>query len=304
MDVLRTRPSIKEQQLRSRIEQTVNLKQLFKVIDSRPETSGAGVVYIDNMFTIVRLRDFTATCRINPIFIILREPMKNQTSFEFAKTIKQEESKSKFNQELLSASISCVGAAIGWIGVIGSGLTVPISGPAGVTMSYISYAATAAATAQCSIGVARTFMASKSPEKLSNLDNNEWYQNTTKALDYISLAGAGASGYQTTRMVLSLKQTTGKGIQEVLKGLNRQERARLTKEIVRRNLPSFSNKARKQLVLAGLIPKRYSQATVSASVSHQLLDAIGGSVSIIGSSYSGEVKNLAIGIYEELKVEY
>ncbi len=43
MDVLRTRPSIKEQQLRSRIEQTVNLKQLFKVIDSRPETSGQGL---------------------------------------------------------------------------------------------------------------------------------------------------------------------------------------------------------------------------------------------------------------------
>lgn len=44
MDALGIRPSIKEQQLRSRMEQTVNLKQLFKVIDSRPETSGAGVI--------------------------------------------------------------------------------------------------------------------------------------------------------------------------------------------------------------------------------------------------------------------
>ncbi|MCV5647535.1 hypothetical protein OFN55_32935, partial [Escherichia coli] len=82
------------------------------------------------------------------------------------------------------------------------------------------------------------------------------------------------------------------------------ERTRLTKEIIRKNLPSISNKARKQLMLSGEIPKRYSQATISASISHQLLDAIGGSISIVGSGYSGELRNLAIGIYEELKVEY
>ncbi|WP_333909913.1 hypothetical protein [Vibrio diabolicus] len=220
------------------------------------------------------------------------------------KKIKQEESKSRFNQELLSASISCIGAAIGWIGVVGSGLTIPVSGPVGVTMSYISHAATVAATAQCAIGVARTRMVSKSPDKLSDIDSNEWYQNTTKALDYISLAGAGASGYQTIKMVQSLKQTTKKGVPEILKGLNRQERTRLTKEIIRKNLPSISNKARKQLMLSGEIPKRYSQATISAFISHQLLDAIGGSISIVGSGYSGELRNLAIGIYEELKVEY
>ncbi|NMS57873.1 hypothetical protein HKB33_00345, partial [Vibrio parahaemolyticus] len=62
MDVLRTRPSIKEQQLRSRIEQTVNLKQLFKVIDSRPETSGAGVIYIAGDSTVISLRKFNSSC--------------------------------------------------------------------------------------------------------------------------------------------------------------------------------------------------------------------------------------------------
>ncbi|MBS9924744.1 hypothetical protein R7Q46_08970 [Vibrio sp. 811] len=268
MEALLTRPSIKEQQLRLKIEQIVNVNQLFSVIDAKPETSGAGVIYIDNKFTVVRLRDFKSTCHINPTFIILREPIKLQSSQEFAKKIKQEESKSRFNQELLSASISCIGAAIGWI------------------------------------GVARTRMVSKSPDKLSDIDSNEWYQNTTKALDYISLAGAGASGYQTIKMVQSLKQTTKKGVPEILKGLNRQERTRLTKEIIRKNLPSISNKARKQLMLSGEIPKRYSQATISASISHQLLDAIGGSISIVGSGYSGELRNLAIGIYEELKVEY
>ncbi|MCR9575906.1 hypothetical protein NB501_10615 [Vibrio alginolyticus] len=304
MEALLTRPSIKEQQLRLKIEQIVNVNQLFSVIDAKPETSGAGVIYIDNKFTVVRLRDFKSTCHINPTFIILREPIKLQSSQEFAKKIKQEESKSRFNQELLSASISCIGAAIGWIGVVGSGLTIPVSSPVGVTMSYISHAATVAATAQCAIGVARTRMVSKSPDKLSDIDSNEWYQDTTKALDYISLAGAGASGYQTIKMVQSLKQTTKKGVPEILKGLNRQERTRLTKEIIRKNLPSISNKARKQLMLSGEIPKRYSQATISASISHQLLDAIGGSISIVGSGYSGELRNLAIGIYEELKVEY
>ena len=40
MEALLTRPSIKEKQLRLKIEQIVNINQLLNVIGSKPKTSG------------------------------------------------------------------------------------------------------------------------------------------------------------------------------------------------------------------------------------------------------------------------
>lgn len=116
MDVLRTRPSIKEQQLRSRIEQTVNLKQLFKVIDSRPETSGEGVIYIAGDSTIISLRKFNSSCRVNPISIILKEPTSPMSADSYAKELKSSNRESKLASELIGAGLSCASAALGgWL---------------------------------------------------------------------------------------------------------------------------------------------------------------------------------------------
>ncbi|MBD1558951.1 hypothetical protein HC752_18610 [Vibrio sp. S9_S30] len=295
---------IKKKSLIAKLDYTLDKKKLFNAIDRHPETSGAGVIYIDSNLTIVVLRKFKATCRINPINIFLREPLKSQSTNSFTEKIRNETTSSVFHRELLSMSLSCAGAAIGWFGVIASGATVPLTGPVGVTMTYVTHAATLASTAQCLTGVTRVALAKENPKKLDALNDNEWYQNTMTALDYISLAGAATSGYQTMKMIKSLNATTGKSIREVLKGLSRQERAMLTREIARKNLPNISNKAYKQLVRAGLTTKRYSSKVISSSVAIQITDAVGAAIAITGSAYSGEVKSLAVGIYEELSVEY
>ncbi|KJY71744.1 hypothetical protein TW74_23080 [Vibrio nigripulchritudo] len=295
---------MKKDSLLAKLDYTLDKRKLFNVIDSHPETAGAGVIYIDKNLTIVVLREFKATCRMNPINIFIREPLQRQSANSFGEKIRNETSSSAFSRELLSMSLSCAGAAIGWFGVVASGATVPLTGPVGVTMTYVSHAATLASTAQCIAGVTRVTLAKEAPEKLDVLDSNEWYQNTMKALDYISLAGATTSGYQTIRMIKSLKLSTGKSVTDVLKGLNRQERAMLTKEIARKNLPNISNKAYKQLVRAGLSTKRYSSKAISSSIAIQITDAVGAAIGITGSSYSGEIKTLAVGIHEELNVEY
>lgn len=101
MEALRIRPSIKEQQLRARIEQTVNLKQLFKVIDSRPETSGAGVIYIAGASTLISLRKFNSSCRVNPINIVLKEPTYPMSADSYAKELKSSNRESKMASELM-----------------------------------------------------------------------------------------------------------------------------------------------------------------------------------------------------------
>ncbi|WP_174715148.1 hypothetical protein [Vibrio penaeicida] len=289
--------------LRSKLDYTINQQKLFKAIDSKPETSGAGVIYIDSEFTIVQLRKFEANCRINPINIILKEPPKPLNPEQYATHLKSSNRESKIVGEAFGAGLSCASAVIGWVVVIGSAGAIPISGGTSAAVTYLGYSAALASTAQCLNGVVRVGAEKYAPNDLDILDSQEWYQNTSKALDYISLAGVGAAGAATLKTISTLRATTGKSTSEVLKGLTRHERARLTKEISRQNIPNFSSKAYKQLIKAGQVKRRYSSSEISNAVKLQLKDAIGASLSFTGSATSGNVKSIAIGIYEELKFE-
>ncbi|EHZ2643456.1 TPA: hypothetical protein NJ360_003483 [Vibrio parahaemolyticus] len=303
MDVLRTRPSIKEQQLRSRIEQTVNLKQFFKVIDSRPETSGAGVIYIAGDSTIISLRKFNSSCRVNPISIILKEPTSPMSADSYAKELKSSNRESKLASELIGAGLSCASAALGWMVVVGSVGAIPISGGTSAAVTYLGYSAAAASTVQCMVGIGRSGAEGFAPDKLDELDSQAWYQNTSKALDYISLVGVGASGTATIKAISNLQKSSGKSLSEVLKGLNRHERARLTKEISKQNIPNLSSKAYKQLVRSGSVKRRFSSQDISNAIQLQLKDAIGATISFVGSATSGNVGAIAVGVYEEFSIE-
>ncbi|HAS8521315.1 TPA: hypothetical protein I7767_05210 [Vibrio vulnificus] len=303
MEALRIRPSIKEQQLRARIEQTVNLKQLFKVIDSRPETSGAGVIYIAGASTLISLRKFNSSCRVNPINIVLKEPTYPMSADSYAKELKSSNRESKMASELIGASLSCASAVLGWVVVVGSVGAVPISGGTSAAVTYLGYGAAVASTLQCMVGIGRSGAEHFSPDNLDELDSQAWYLNTSKALDYISLVGVGASGTATIKAISNLQKSSGKSLNEVLKGLNRHERVRLTKEISKQNIPNLSSKAYKQLVRSGSVKRRYSSQEISNAVRLQLKDAIGATISFVGCATSGNVGAIAVGIYEELSVE-
>ncbi|MDF4647597.1 hypothetical protein P3488_24210, partial [Vibrio parahaemolyticus] len=142
-----------------------------------------------------------------------------------------------------------------------------------------------------------------SPNNLDELDSLAWYQNTSKALDYISLVGVGASGTATIKAISNLQKSSGKSLSEVLKGLNRHERARLTKEISKQNIPNLSSKAYKQLVRSGSVKRRFSSQDISNAIQLQLKDAIGATISFVGSATSGNVGAIAVGVYEEFSIE-
>jgi hypothetical protein len=144
------------------------------------------------------------------------------------------------------------------------------------------------------------------PSKVAWLDSQEWYVQTSTALDVISLAGGVASLGATLKSVLTLSKA-GTPIKEVLKGLNRQQRKSLTEEIIRASNPGASNKVIKALVAAGKYPKRFSKLELSKAVSLQLKDAISATLSFSGSAASGvvrhpsQLKNFIIGVYNEIE---
>lgn len=56
------------------------------------------------------------------------------------------------------------------------------------------------------------------------------------------------------------------------------------------------------MVKKGVV-KQYSGKHITASFRLQITDALGAAMSFSGSAFSGTVKNLAIGIYQEMAVE-
>lgn len=183
--------------------------------------------------------------------------------------------------------------------MISSGAAVPLTGGASGTLTVIGYSAAVASTLQCGIGGFRTRIELSEPSLNDRMDDNEWYRNAVLALDAISLGGAGAAGMLTIRSVKLLKSqdlTT----RQALDGLNRAQRARLTEEIVRLNHPRISNGMIKYLRRSGGYPRRYSNAQLKRATALRLKDALGAGLSFTGSAVGGVVRNVAVGIYEEI----
>lgn len=119
-------------------------------------------------------------------------------------------------------------------------------------------------------------------------------------LDAASLAGVGASALTTVKLVKVAKASTGKSLREVLRGLNRQERAKLTKELLSINDPSLTSKMLKLRQASGELSKRFTPTQLKQSTSTQIKDILGATVGFGGSAYSGNVNTIAIGLYEEI----
>lgn len=299
-----------EESFRLRIKESIDVEKIFNSLDANQETIGAGVIFVDSQYTVVKLRPFKPICHNKPINIIFRELPPEIPPKQFAAdVVKTERRESKLLGEVIGAAASCTSAALAWVVVVGSTATIPITGPAGATLTYLGYAAATASTVQCAVGAGRIGLETFASEGLDWLDSQEWYTTTMTALDVISLAGVAGTASATIKMILSLRATTGRGISEILKGLTRHERARLTREIARLNHPNISNKAYKNLIKAGLTPRRYSNEQITKAIMLQVKDSIGASFGFFGSAYSGVAKSAgsaagfwAIAIYEELSI--
>lgn len=290
--------------IKIKIKINIDVDRVFRSLDASAETSGAGVVFIDKHNTVIKLRNPDMPCRINPLTIVLREVPRGDSAGSYARRVGREDVReSKLVGELVSAGLSCGAAVLSWVVVFGGSATVPITGGGSAAVAVVELAAAAASTAQCFIGMKRIAMEVANPGKLDWYDSHEWYANIVTALDIVSLAGVAATGATTIRMVKTLKSTTGKTVREVLKGLSRQQRLSLTREVYRLNYPNISRSLYKQMLRSGHVVRRFSQDDISKAVILQLTDVLGASLGVAGSAHSGTLNAIAVGTFEELAHE-
>lgn len=180
--------------------------------------------------------------------------------------------------------------------ILGSGIAIPFTGGTSAALTYLGYAAATASAVQCANGSLRSYAEIKNPQLNDWLDSKEWYTNTAMAVDAVSLAGVGASTVMLARIGQTLKSASSRSTIEVLKGMTRAERKRLTQEIIKLNHPGVSGKVMKSLIAGGKYPKRYTQGQISQALTLKVQEAVGASISFIGSASSGIVKSIFAGV--------
>jgi hypothetical protein len=286
-----------QEYLKNRLTYALNQQEFFKRVDAIPRLSGAGVFYSGNE-SFAMLRPFKSYCHTNPVFVILKEAPPIQQKAKLQIDLESTSSNSKLVGEMTGAALSCGVAILSWTVVLGAGTTIPISGGTSSPLVVLTIGAAGASTAQCVNSAMRVGAEIVSPSFNDLLDSKEWYNNTTTALDIISVAGAIVSGFATIRLVFAIRAATRKSFDVILKGLNRVERKRLTEELIRMNHPGVSNGALKAMVNAHYFPKRYSNIQITEGMKLQLKDAISATLSFTGSATSGVANSIAVGIYE------
>ena len=289
---------------RQRIESQINLPRLFAAIDADPGIVGAGVVYIDADFNVITLREFKPLCSIKPKRIILREAQKYISPAQFVEQVKTDPREERLRKEAFDMGLSCTAAIIGWIVVFSGSVAVPFTAGASAFVVGIGVTAALASSAQCGFGVARTYNEILDPDANDRMDDAEWFGAVSTILDTASLVGIGTGALTTVKLLRAQKAAAlGKGWYELLKGLNRQERKKLTKELLSLRDPSLTPKLLKLQQRAGKLTKSFSSTEIRHATLTQMKDALGGILGIVGSYRSGSVGSattLAIGLYEDL----
>ena len=282
------------------VESSIDLRKLFAAIDGDPAIVGAGVVYLDAQLRVIVLREFQPICSVVPKKVILREAPSYVGRVEFARRLANEPREADVTFEAVNAGFACGSAVISWFVILGGAALSPFTFGATGVVAAIGYSSAIASSVQCVIGARRTYNEMTDPARNDALDGEPWYQAVMAGLDAASLLGAGNAAMSTVRFVGMLKKTTGKNTHQVLKGMSRQERVKLTSELLSINHPEMTRKMIKLKQLAGEIPKRYTSADVRNVTLLHMLDALGSVSAVAGSVRSGNIRIIAVGLYEEV----
>jgi hypothetical protein len=285
---------------RQRVESSIDVRRLFAAIDADPAIIGAGVVYLDGNLRAVVLREFQPICSIVPKKVILREAPRSVGRVEFIRRLEHEPRESQVVFELVNMTLACTAAWMSWRVAMSGASLIPFSGGASGVVAAIGVSAGLASGAQCINGFFRVRNELVNPARNDYLDSEEWYQNVMIGLDSVSLLGAGTSLLTTVKLVNVAKTSTGKTPRQVLKGLNRQERARLTSELLSVKHPEMTRRMIKLKQMTGAMPKRHTPTEIRQGTFIQIQEALGAALGIASSALAWNIRIIAVGLYEEM----
>jgi hypothetical protein len=238
-----------------------------------------------------------------PKRVILREMPTSMARLDFVRRLEQEPRESRLVVEAINASLSCGAAVLGWIVVLSGSVALPFTAGVSSVVVVAGVSAALASSAQCLIGAVRTYNEKFSPADNDHMDDSDWYNAVSPVLDGVSLIGIGTGALTTVRLLKANKKTLGKSWYEILRGLSRQERKKLTNELLTLKDPSLTAKLLKLRQRAGALTKSYSAHQLRHATLTQLKDVLGGVLGLTGSYQNGHIGNaatIAVGLYEEI----
>lgn len=267
-----------------------NISSLFSRIDQIPELIGAGLLYMDNNYTSIKIRP---TKRKDNLMVFLREV----NPFDQMITIANAASNRKVILELVYAGLSCTGAALGYVAMTAEGLAAPVSLGSSSLLIPITTAATLASTASCGVYAGRVINNATDNSAYNDyLDDNVVFGRVMIALDIISLAGVVTSFKSSTTLIkqLTSKNMSRQALFKRWKTMPRADRKKLFREILEVENRNLNKKEIKAILRTMDAPKIFSQAQVRKAMIGELTGAIGSAFSASASAADGAFKNLAV----------
>ena len=269
---------------------------LFNAVDSIPCLQGAGIGYLDDKSSQVLRTPRRVLFEIE-LWVVFEEE-------HLPKSLPDVPTAAKINSEwekrFGDLFANCTGAVLAGAAASAGVAAAPITGGASTIVTYVAGAAAIAGAAQCGISIGQVALEFTDPGANARfLDEEDWFKLTGSVLDGIQLAGIASGApalYKNIGKVLKMKQTTGKGIPQLLKGLTRQERKLIAEEVAKYG-KGMSRKEWKRLVRAGAFPKIFSQNAITAAVKTQLLESAGTAMGLYSSNKSGNI-GLVVGIIQ------
>src|SRR3954468_8970891 len=205
------------------------IDKLGQQIDLIPEVQGAGIGFVgDSACTVLRTPAHSSGLQT---YVILQEDDTPGPSAGPPPSIAL---------ELAGVGLNCLGAVGAWSALGGEGIAAAGTGGATALLIPVTYAAAIATSTQCAVSLIRASDVIFNKGTWTRwLDSNEFYFWASTALDVVSLAGAAASGTAAIRAARAIRQATGKSWYQVLRGMSRADRKRLTEEIIRLKKPGL-----------------------------------------------------------------
>ena len=269
-----------------------NINALFKNIDRLPGLAGAGVIYMDRNFTLIKLRK---TSRQDKLIILVREVNQYDRIISLAK----DSSNKRVITAILNAGLSCTGAVLGYVAITVEGLSVPVTGGTSSILIPITTAGTLASSASCGVYTGRVINEFSGNTAYNDyLDDSAAFGSVMNALDVVSLIGVTGSFKSSSNLIkqLTSKNMSKQSLFNRWKAMPRTDRKKLLIELIKVNHQNINKTQLKAILKSMNAPKVFSQARVRKAMFSELAGAIGSAFSTSSSISDGVMNNFAIAI--------
>ncbi|MDF9798779.1 hypothetical protein OKW21_004042 [Catalinimonas alkaloidigena] len=273
-------------------------ENIIKRINQLPEFRYCGIAYVGRGNSYV-IRPSLMPEGLGSWIVIseVKESLEKKTVKEVAA-----ESNFSWGWEVFGLTTSCGAAVLTGVAAAGGIAATPVTGGGSLAITTLAWAGAAATAAQCGLSAGRIVNEFIDPSHNQMLDDSEYYQYGTMALDTISIVGGASSIKGTVQFGRNLSKATGRPLMQTFKQsekLSRGARKRLPRILAEADNPKLTSRQFKQMVKDGVAPKIFRVHDITKEVRTRLLESISAGLSMMGSGASGMIKKFAVYIVNE-----